>query len=134
MKKKVSKAAKRRLTMFGTLSLLAVLYFSVNIIDYTLKITNLKESEQALSDKLDKLKYDEKELSTEILKLNDPEYIARYARENYQYSKDGEYIIQINEDEDDNEEVVENKDFTIPFFAIISALSIIILVKKISHI
>ena len=31
-------------------------------------------------------------------KLQDPDYIARYAREKYFYSKDGEYIIKIPEE------------------------------------
>ena len=36
-------------------------------------------------------------LEQEVVKLQDPEYVLRYARENYGYSKDGELIIRINE-------------------------------------
>lgn len=38
---------------------------------------------------------EEEKLSGEILKLQDPEYIARFAREKYLYSKNGEIIIRI---------------------------------------
>ena len=38
---------------------------------------------------------DEDNLKTEINKLQDEEYVARYAREKYLYSKDGELIIKI---------------------------------------
>ena len=34
----------------------------------------------------------------EIQKLRDPEYLARYAREHFLYSKDGEYIIRLEKD------------------------------------
>ena len=35
----------------------------------------------------------------DIKKLNDPDYVARYAREKYLYSKNGELIIRIPDDE-----------------------------------
>ena len=39
---------------------------------------------------------DEKEvLETDVIKLQDPEYVAKYAREKYLYTKDGELIIKI---------------------------------------
>lgn len=132
--KKVSKAAKRRLTIFGTVSLLAILYFSINLFSYTIKIINLRSEETELKDKLTSLKNKEEELSTEIVKLHDPEYIARYARENYQYSKNGEYIIQINDDEDKNEDIKEKHDYTIIFLSVIIAISTTLIVKKISRI
>ena len=34
----------------------------------------------------------------DVDKLQDPDYIARYAREKYLYSKDGEFIIKIPEE------------------------------------
>ena len=44
---------------------------------------------------LEKLKEKEEELNNTVTKLSDPDYIARYAREKYLYSKDGEIIIRI---------------------------------------
>ena len=40
---------------------------------------------------------DEEELNDEINKLQDPEYMAKYAREKYLYSKKGEIIIKIED-------------------------------------
>ena len=47
--------------------------------------------------KLEKLKDKEDELNNTVTKLQDPDYVARYAREKYLYSKDGEIIIRIPE-------------------------------------
>ena len=41
--------------------------------------------------------YEQKEiLETDILKLEDPDYIAKYVREKYFYSKDGELILRLD--------------------------------------
>ena len=44
---------------------------------------------------LAELKDKEDELKGQVNKLQDPDYIARYAREKYLYSKAGEIIIRI---------------------------------------
>lgn len=38
-------------------------------------------------------------LESDIKRLKDPDYIAKYVREKYLYSKNGELIIRIKEDE-----------------------------------
>ena len=95
-KKKMSKQAKRRLLIFGTLSVIAIVYFIFSISFYTFNIYKLKKQETELNTKINNLKHNEKLLNTEIEKLKDNEYIARFARENYSYSKDGEIIINID--------------------------------------
>lgn len=50
-----------------------------------------------LKEQLVKLEDEEKVLESDIQKLEDPTYVARYAREKYLYSKDGELIIRIQE-------------------------------------
>ena len=47
------------------------------------------------------LKDEEDKLNSDIKKLKDPEYVARYAREKYMYSKDGELIIRLPDDDTD---------------------------------
>ena len=47
---------------------------------------------------LTSLKEKEEELKVDANKLQNPDYIARYAREKYLYSKDGEFILQIPEE------------------------------------
>ena len=43
------------------------------------------------------LKDKQESLEADIERLSDPEYIARYAREKYFYSKDGELILRIDD-------------------------------------
>lgn len=43
--------------------------------------------------KLVTLKDEEDKLNSDIKKLKDPEYVARYAREKYMYSKDGNLLL-----------------------------------------
>ena len=50
-----------------------------------------------MEEKIVDLKTEEKILEIIVEKMQDPEYIPRYLREKYFYSKDGEYIIRIPE-------------------------------------
>ena len=94
-KKKVSKSAKKRLLVFGTLSFAMIIYFFITLTTYTLNIIDLNHEKKELNNQLLVLKEDEENLNIELKKLQDPDYIARFARENYLYSKNGEYIIKI---------------------------------------
>lgn len=62
-------------------------------------IYKMKEQKKQLEDRIASLKEEEKVLESDIQKLEDPSYVARYAREKYLYSKDGEIIIRIPDDE-----------------------------------
>ena len=53
----------------------------------------IKELTVSYSDKLE----EEENLKEEITRLQDPEYMAKYAREKYLYSKDNEIILKIEE-------------------------------------
>ena len=53
------------------------------------------ETRKELKQKLTDLKEKEDQLQVDADKLQDPDYIARYAREKYAYSKDGEIILRI---------------------------------------
>lgn len=53
-----------------------------------------KEAEE-LSKEIASLNHEESYLEMEVEKLKDPDYIARYAREKYLYSKEGEFTIRI---------------------------------------
>lgn len=59
-----------------------------------------KNQQIQLLEKYDNLLEDEEKLEGELNKLQDPEYVTRYIREKYLYSKDGEYIIRIPEAEE----------------------------------
>ena len=98
-KRKISKSSKRRLVI-----LMPVVVFLIGYAAFTLVVTvhelySLHHEEKALQENLTELKGDAEDLKTEINKLQDADYVARYARENYLYTKDGEYVIKVNEEE-----------------------------------
>lgn len=109
-KRKISKASKRRLVIFGTISLAIIIYFFISFGTYIFKIANLTNEKRNLEKELVEKKESEEELNNEIDRLKDPDYLARYARENYSYSKDGEYIIKI-EDSEKKEKINNKKEY-----------------------
>lgn len=114
MKKRVPKASKKRLVVFGTISVVVIFYFLFLLGYYIYQICELKKEEKELSSNYTELKANEKELRNEIEKLQDSDYIARYARETYSYSKDGEYILKIKNEKpktEDNQKIDINIDY-----------------------
>ena len=95
-KRRISKASKRRLTFFGTLSLISIFYFIFLLIYNVYTIYDLSMEKKKLEDLYVELQDESETLKIDIEKLNDSEYLANYAREHYLYSKNGEYIIQID--------------------------------------
>lgn len=95
MKTKTSKKEKKRLFLISItiITLLIVLVGSVYN-DWTQILKNRK-SEVELSQKYDSLLEEELKLSAEITKLQDDEYLARYAKEKYMLSKEGDTIIKM---------------------------------------
>ena len=77
--------------------LLVVMGMSVSKVIFQIydKYNEASELEVKLAD----LKDNEEKLESEINRLQDPEYLARYAREKYFYSKENELIIRIPEKE-----------------------------------
>ena len=105
MARRKNKKAKKRKAIFIPLSLLVIGYFIFNFCYYSYRIMVLEKSKASLQSELTALQNKEEELNSDIQKLKDPEYIAKFAREHYMYSRDGEYIIKI---EDEN--VINNKE------------------------
>ncbi len=66
-----------------------------------------KHSIEELSDRKVLLLEEEASLNSEVVKLQDPEYKARYAREKYFYTKDGEKILTIVESSDEVKQEVK---------------------------
>ena len=65
------------------------LFFNVSqIIDLRTEMTNLEKEKIVLEE-------EKKIIEADIKRLKDPGYIARYAREKYFYSKEGEIILRI---------------------------------------
>lgn len=98
VKKKPKKKALRVL-LFGVGSCAFMIYFFGFVVNVSLDIANKYKEKEILNDKLLELKEEEQELSLDVEKLKDPEYIARYLREKFLYSKEDEYIIKIPQGE-----------------------------------
>ena len=96
-KKKKKKHISLIMPLFVTTVLLIAL-FSTVFTDWRQVNKNIKNTKE-LHAKYDLLKEEEESLNVEITKLQDPDYISRYAREKYMYSKDGEVILRIIEDD-----------------------------------
>lgn len=128
MKKKIPKSSKKRLVIFGTLSVVVIFYFIFSFGYYVYKVYDLKSEQSYLNKSYNDLKLEEKELKSEIEKLSDADYIARYAREEYSYSKDGEYIIKIK-DTKKEEEVEDNFGLNIDYhYFIYGGAGVIVLI------
>ena len=82
-KRTMSKASKRRLTVFGTISVVAIFYFIISLIYNIYIIYDLSLDKKELLNKLDTLKEEAEQLKLDIDRLSDQEYLADYAREKY---------------------------------------------------
>ncbi len=97
-KKKGKVKSRRRMLVLGFLSIITIVAMSFTIGKYWVEIFEKYKEKNSLDKELISLKEKEEELKVDANKLQNPDYIARYAREKYQYSKDGEFILQIPEE------------------------------------
>lgn len=97
-KRKSNKKAKRRIFVFFIFFGAIIGSLSYSFFTNVEKIIEIKKDKSGLNTKLADLQEEEKILNSDIKKLQDPEYVARYAREKYLYSKDGELIIRLPDD------------------------------------
>ena len=78
-------------------------YVGVSVIlIYTLvmagyRVVNQTFEYDRLVEERDALMKEKKELSQEVELLTDDDYVTRYARENYIFSKDGEEVVKLPE-------------------------------------
>lgn len=98
-KKRSNKKAKRRIFLFFIIFGSIIGSLSYSFFSNIDKIMKINEEKKALNNKLSDLKEEEEVLNSDIKRLQDPDYVARYAREKYLYSKEGELIIRIPDDE-----------------------------------
>ena len=67
----------------------------IQIFQDWISIVSNKTEIQNLNNYYDELLAEEESLNSEVTKLHDSEYVARYAREKYTYSLPGEFIIKM---------------------------------------
>lgn len=93
--KVVKKQEKSRIgfLLFSVVIFIVILISTV--FNDMVQIHNNRTQTEELSIRKQELLEEEKSLKSEVIKLQDPDYIARYAREKYLYTKDGERILTI---------------------------------------
>jgi len=96
MKSKKNNAFRRRIVLWGGVSVAICFSIFFSIGTYWVQIYNKNNEYQALKEKMDTLNKETEILTKNVDRLKDAEYIAKYAREKYMYSKDGEIILRIN--------------------------------------
>lgn len=94
-KRKKDKKKTKRMLFLGLASFVIIIGTTYTIGKYWIEIYDKYQEKKELKEKLISLKEKEDELKVDADKLQDPDYIARYAREKYSYSKDGEIILKI---------------------------------------
>ena len=95
---------KRRIKIYLMIFIgLVILLINSVYSDWRQILSNNKLKEE-LQTKYVNLLEEEKRLSSEVIKLQDKEYILLYAREKFGYSKDGELVIQIYSDDKEKSE------------------------------
>lgn len=113
--------------------ILSIIYFIFTFAYHTYTIIELTNQKKELKDYYNVLKSNESDLNDQIQKFSDKEYLARYARENYSYSTNNEYIIKITDDvEKDINETNDmiNKNYIIIGLSAILVLIFIYIIKK----
>ncbi len=75
------------------------MFTGIAIIVYTLSsglhLTVLKDQKDALTMQRDQLLQEQAVLQNEVSLLNDDDYVTRYARENYVFTREGEQVAII---------------------------------------
>lgn len=95
MDKGITKKAKRRLTFLASVILLLIGVIITSVFNDFCTILNNRNELAILTEKYNQLLREEESLQSEITKLQDGNYVARYAREKYLYSYPNEVIIKL---------------------------------------
>ena len=97
---KITKKDKRRLLIWTMLIVIIISYLAVFSFHYWSQILSNRKEKIKLENEYKDLLKTEAELKTQITKLQDPDYVAEYAREKFMLSKDGEVIIKVPDEVD----------------------------------
>lgn len=93
---KKTKKEKKRLFVISTVIILLIVSLVSSVAGDWTKIMENKSKISSLNKKYDTLLNDEEKLVSEVTKLQDDDYLLRYAKEKFLYSEDGEVIIRMN--------------------------------------
>ena len=97
-KQKKRKASKSKVRIFIAFIVFSVIACNLgyNLFTNVVGISGMLKEKKQLKEQLVNLEDEKKVLESDIQKLEDPDYIAKYVREKYFYSKDGEVILRLD--------------------------------------
>lgn len=90
-----TKKTRRRVLFVFSLTAIVLIVVASSLVKIWFQIIDKNNEQKFLLKELSGLQGKEQNLKVEVEKLQDPDYVARYAREKYLYSKDGEFTIRI---------------------------------------
>lgn len=91
---KKTKKDKRRLLFISSVIVILIISLISSVANDWTKILENKSEITSLTNKYNDLLSEEEKLVSEVTKLQDDEYIARYAKEKFMYSAPGETILR----------------------------------------
>ena len=100
----------RRLGAFAVIVVVVMGWLTLTMVDKSQALA-AKESEKAeVLQALEEVQEEQAMLKSQILKLNDDEYIAKLARKEYFLSEDNEIIFSIPENEENDDKNIDSKE------------------------
>lgn len=93
---KHTKKETKRLIVISTVIILLIVSLVSSVSQDWTKILENNRQIAELAIEYESLLSDEEKLKSEVTKLQDTDYVARYAKEKYLYSSDGETIIRMD--------------------------------------
>ena len=94
--KKTKKEKKRLFIISSLIVILMVMLVQSVAKDWTKIMDNNKQIKQ-LTEEYNELLAEEEKLESDVTKLQDSDYIARYAKEKFLYSEDGDTIFRMDD-------------------------------------
>ena len=91
-----TKKEKKRLFVISAVIILLIISLVSSVAGDWTKIMENKSKITSLNKKYNNLLSEEEKLVSEVTKLQDDDYVLRYAKEKFLYSEDGEVIIRMN--------------------------------------
>ena len=95
--KKMSQKTKFRVTFLSIAFIISIVVLTSTVFSYISQIVKNNKELDELKMLYNQKLSEENDLKSEISRLQDPEYLAKYAREKFLYSKKGEIVIKIEE-------------------------------------
>ena len=96
MRARTSKKEKKRLVLISLTIITLLIVLVGSVFNDWRQILKNRQTEADLTKKYENLLDEEEKLNAEIAKLQDSEYLARYAKEKYMMSSEGDTFIKMN--------------------------------------